>query len=120
MNKMKKNLFSWLLVFIWSVLIFYGSSIISPQPTDNVFIDFILHKVFHLFEYAVLFILVHKASARFSFALLYIILYAFSDEIHQSFVSTRESTLRDVMIDFVGGLLGWWFTLQIQRRKRKK
>lgn len=119
MKKGKKLFALWFPVFLWCALIFYGSSIPSPQPTRDPLMDFVLHKLFHLFEYGALFILVHRATKSFSFSLLYIILYAFSDEIHQSFVPTREAALRDVFIDFIGGLLGWRLLLQIQRKKQK-
>ena len=53
-------------------------------------------------------------------AILVVIVYAASDEIHQLFVPSREGTLRDVIIDTIGGTcglvalwalgrcLGWW------------
>jgi len=115
---LKKLLKLWLPVVFWCLLIFIGSSIPSPQPTKT-FLDFILHKLFHLFEYAVLFILVYRATRNFGFALLFVISYAFSDEIHQSFVPTREPTLRDVFIDIVGGLLGWQFLLRVPLWQQK-
>lgn len=118
MAKVKKIFILWFPVIFWCALIFYGSSIPSPQPTKT-FLDFILHKIFHLFEYGVLFVFVHRATGQFSLSILYVILYAFSDEIHQSFVPTREATLRDVFIDFIGGLLGWRFILRTPQRKQK-
>ena len=118
MEKARKIFILWFPVVFWCVLIFYGSSIPSPEPTQT-FLDFILHKIFHLFEYAILFVLAYRATKSFSFAILYVILYAFSDEIHQSFVPTREPTLSDVFIDFIGGLLGWRFILRTQQKKQK-
>jgi len=118
MGKIKRLFILWGPVIVWCALIFFGSSIPSPEPTKT-FLDFIFHKLFHLFEYAVLFTLVYRASKSFSFALLFIILYAFSDELHQSFVPTRSPTLRDVLTDFVGGLIGWQFISRIQQRKQK-
>ena len=119
MKNYKTSLCHWLPVIVWCGLIFLGSSIPSPQPTKDWLIDFILHKLFHLFEYGVLFLLVYRAKREFLFTFIFIILYAFADELHQSFVPTREATLRDVFIDFVGGLLGWQFLSLIQARKQK-
>ena len=120
MKNIKRFFILWMPVLTWCLLIFYGSSISSPQPTRDPLVDFVLHKLFHLFEYGMLFILVHRATKNFSLALLYVIFYAFSDEIHQSFVVTREATLRDVLIDFIGGLIGWRYVLQTRPKKRKK
>lgn len=119
MKKFKKILIAWLPVFAWCLFIFCASSIPSPQPTQT-FLDFILHKIFHLFEYGVLFILVYRVSKDPILAILFVILYGFSDEIHQSFVLTRGASFRDVLIDFFGGMLGWRFILQTQPNKRKK
>ena len=119
-EKARKIFILWFPVVFWCGLIFYGSSISSPQPTKDPLMDFILHKIFHLFEYGVLFVFVHRATGDFFLSILFVIFYAFSDEIHQSFVPTREATLRDVLIDFIGGLLGWRFTLRTQPRKQKK
>lgn len=118
MKKVKKILILWLPVFFWCALIFYGSSIPSPQPTQT-FLDFILHKLFHLFEYAVLFVLVYRPAGEFFLSILFVVLYAFSDEIHQSFVPTREPSLRDIFVDFIGGLVGWRFSLRTQPKKQK-
>ena len=119
MKNSKINLCHWLPVIVWCGLIFLGSSIPSPQPTKDWLIDFILHKLFHLFEYGVLFLLVYRAKRNLLLTFIFIILYAISDELHQSFVPTREAALRDVFIDFIGGLLGWQFLSLIQARKQK-
>ena len=118
MKKLKKSFKLWWPVIVWCGLIFYGSSIPSPEPTQT-FIDFILHKLFHLFEYGVLFALVFRTKQSFWPAIVFVILYAFSDEIHQSFVPTRTASLRDVFIDIIGGLIGWQFIKLIQLKKPK-
>lgn len=113
-----KQLKLWWPVLVWCGVIFYGSSIPSPEPTKT-FLDFILHKLFHLFEYGMLFLLLFRAKKSFWPAIIFVILYAFSDEIHQSFVPTRTSSLRDVFIDIIGGLIGWQFIKPIQLKKPK-
>jgi len=81
--------------------------------------DFILRKMAHVFEFAVLTRLGIRAnqhswptrkmahwvlwSAAFS------LLYAASDEYHQSFVPGRGPSVLDVMIDSVGIALASWF-----------
>ena len=78
-----------------------------------------VRKAAHLTEYAVLALLLWRALAsrlneklcawRWADAtrtILFIILYAASDEFHQSFVPSRDASVRDVLIDTLGGLLG--------------
>ncbi len=42
----------------------------------------------------------------FLWTLLLLVLYAASDEWHQTFVPTRSGSVRDVVVDTLGGLLG--------------
>lgn len=113
----------WLLVIIWSALIFLGSSIPGASVSENRTLDFLAHKLVHLFEYSVLFALVYRAVKRsirkffnlttivgklsepISFVLT--VGYAVTDEIHQMFVRGREAKFHDIMIDAVAALVGW-------------
>jgi VanZ family protein len=79
----------------------------------------------HLTEYTVLALLLWRALRKpvkndsrpwnwreARLALLMVAFYAASDEFHQLFVATRDATVRDVLIDTVGGaagLLALWF-----------
>ena len=78
-----------------------------------------VRKMAHLTEYAVLALLLWRALAsrlnegfwpwRWADAtrtVLLVILYAASDEFHQSFVPSRDASVRDVLVDTLGGLLG--------------
>jgi VanZ family protein len=65
-----------------------------------------------------LFILVFKAKKERKFAFLFVVIYAFSDEIHQSFVPTREPTLRDIIIDCFGGSIGWRLTFELKKLEK--
>ena len=94
-----------------------------------------IRKFAHLFEYAVLALLLWRAlrkprwrdappwrwsEARLALAL--VALYAASDEFHQTFVRAREGCLRDVLLDTVGGalgLLGLWAVFSYRRRRRR-
>ena len=89
-------------------------------------IQLVIRKLGHLTEYAVLTALLWRAlngpnlgqrrpwpqqRAWLTWALA--VAYAASDEFHQSFVPTREGSLRDVGIDSTGalaalGLIWWW------------
>ena len=91
-----------------------------------------VRKTAHLTEYALLTLLLWRALAsrlnqelrawrwtEATWALVLVILYAASDEFHQSFVPSRDASVRDVLIDTLGGLLALIF-LWILGRWRKR
>ena len=55
---------NWLPVFFWMSLIFLGSSIPHAVISPTGWVDFLLRKLLHLFEYAVLTILFCRALGR--------------------------------------------------------
>lgn len=73
-----------------------------------------IRKAAHMSEYAVLSVLLYiwlenwqfKAIRRSVIAAFLAMLYAVSDEFHQLFVQGRSGSVRDVMIDSAGALLG--------------
>lgn len=77
-------------------------------------IHFLLRKLGHFTEYAVLGFLARRAfitSSRawlrqhwFESALLLLVIYALLDEFHQSFVPSRTASVYDSAIDVAGGL----------------
>jgi VanZ family protein len=77
-------------------------------------IHFLVRKGGHLTEYAILAFLAARAfngSAHeqlrrrwFAVAFSLVVFYAFSDEYHQSFVSSRTASVYDGLIDISGGL----------------
>ena len=90
-------------------------------------IEFVVRKLAHFSEYAVLAVLMHRAlrlngcPAPYPLSLLFSALYACTDEFHQSFVPGRSMELRDVLIDTSGaafGLLLVFCTLSIRARSR--
>lgn len=115
---------------VWMGLIFFFSSSSDPKQWFHwlwpasvganpgaPWLDFIVFKTGHFFEYAVLGWLYLRAldgSALSSapgpgdvrrgafIALTAAVLYAITDEFHQSFVPGREAALRDVIIDAFG------------------
>lgn len=105
----------WIPVLIWMGTIFYLSSRHGFKVADTYTINFLFFKTLHVLVYAGLFFVLFRAYRKsfahisqetiFLLAIITAILYGASDEIHQSFVPSREGTLRDVFIDTLGILL---------------
>lgn len=99
-----------------------------PIPLQRVsLIDFYVRKSAHFIEYATLSFLWIRAFRLSGYRLLPSILgtllisvaWAGADELHQSFVPSRTSALKDVLIDASGGLVGLVLGLGfLSRRKR--
>ncbi len=116
---MSKFLRYWGPPLLWMVVIFFLSSRESTQVSDIYTWNFIFFKSLHIIEYAILYFLLFRAvlqenpknqkKARL-IALLITFLYAVSDEVHQTFVPTREGRLRDVGIDTIGMSLMYIYT----------
>jgi len=107
---------NWILVFIWAGFIFFLSNqpfLKSDLPSQW---DFILRKIAHISEYAILAWLLIRALREhgltnrriLALAISISILYAISDEYHQNFILGRYGVLRDVLIDSVGIFLSAW------------
>lgn len=116
---LKKALIHWLPLILWMTIIF----LLSNQPKivrfEDRATDFITGKLAHLFEYAVLYILWFRAinseltGKNWKLPMFFTVIYAISDEIHQTFVPTREGKLRDILIDALGGMIGLWLLKNI-------
>ncbi len=87
-------------------------------------IQFLIRKAAHLTEYAVLGVLLLRAfrtSVQGSFAVQAAIVlavaavYAGSDEFHQSFIPSRTPSVRDVMIDCCGAVVGLGLYWMVRR-----
>ena len=107
----------WLPPILWMAVIYLASGRESIEVSGTYLINFIFFKTLHLFEYALLYLLSWRAI-RNTFvsrnnhlfvlaAFLLTVVYAISDELHQSFVPTRESRVRDVIIDAAGAATAW-------------
>jgi len=133
---MKSFLKYWLPPFIWLGVIFVGSTdIMSAEQTSRfvvpflrwlkpdisietvVFIHFLIRKLGHLTEYAILAMLLWrgvyrgtnlqmKMSILFLLAWLAAATFAVTDEFHQSFVPSRTASPIDMMIDICGAMIG--------------
>ncbi|MCW2961630.1 MAG: teicoplanin resistance protein VanZ [Thermoleophilia bacterium] len=94
----------------WCLVIY----VVSDQPglrvTDDDLLDFVLRKVAHVGEYAVLAWLAWRVARRGGLeptpaalaAWTFALAFAASDEWHQTFVAGRVGHPRDVLIDLVG------------------
>ncbi len=107
MNKYFKAFFP---AVLWASIIFFLSSQeVLPGLTLSI-PDFILKKTAHIFVFAVLYFLILKGFYKlgkspiqsWKKAFLICISYAILDELHQTTVSGRSGTVRDVGFDFIG------------------
>ena len=112
---MNKKIFYTLMFVFWLAVIFSFSSIPDLKSSLPSKYDFIFRKLAHFMEYFVLMffslrIFAHeelknkKFDHKVLFAFLIVFLYASSDEFHQSYVIDRHFAIRDILIDFSGGI----------------
>jgi len=136
----------WLPLLIWLGVIFVGStSVMSADHTSRYIGPFLLwlkpgmspeaiwtilvvvRKCAHVIEYAVLALLLWRALRSvptlctrtfvvFGAVLLGCALVAASDEFHQTFVKSRTPSIRDVLLDVGGGVLGLMICATFARR----
>jgi VanZ family protein len=99
------RLTAWLPVAVWAAVIFTLSSIPSLDSGLGTW-DTVLRKFAHLAEYAVLGALLYRALRREPAAIALGSLYAVTDEVHQAFVSGRQGSPLDWLIDTAGVVAG--------------
>lgn len=111
LSKRKKRLIVlyWLPVLFWCAGIFYLSSVPDLRSALPSGWDYILRKIAHTGEYAVLTFLFFRAAAQsigrhraLAYATLFSLAFALSDEYHQTFVTGRSGNGVDVTIDSIG------------------
>jgi VanZ family protein len=95
----------WLPVLIWAALIFIFSSIPSLGTGLGTW-DLVLRKLAHTVEFGVLGALLYRALGREPLAILVGSAYAVTDEVHQAFVSGRQGSPLDWLIDTTGVVAG--------------
>lgn len=145
--KNKGIIMNWILLIAWMILIFAMSN--QPADISNkqsdLFINilafigidlnsalgsiasFIVRKAAHFTEYFILYWLavsvfknyIETKKARM-YSLAIVLGYAIADEVHQYFIPGRAMALRDVIIDFSGGLFGCFIDWLLCRFKNKK
>ena len=112
-NQKTKNLITlWLPVLLWCAVIYYLSSVPSLKSDLPNQWDFIMRKIAHITEYAVLTFLFFRASSKnlnykkaISYSAFFSITFALTDEYHQLFVFGRGGNLGDVFVDSLGVFL---------------
>lgn len=95
----------WLPVVFWAALIFTFSAIPSLGTGLGTW-DLVLRKLAHAVEFGVLGALLYRALGREPLAILIGSAYAVTDEVHQAFVSGRQGSPVDWLIDTAGVLAG--------------
>lgn len=140
----------WLPVLLWLGFIFIGSTdLMSSEHTSRFLIPFllwlkpdispatlaqihfVLRKLGHITEYAILAMLFWRAlrcgtNRQMKISILFVSVWALcatfaaSDEFHQSFVSSRSGAIGDVGIDSVGAVFGLLISWSFARRKKTK
>ena len=94
------------------LLSIFGIDESTPQLYDK--LEFLIRKAAHVFLYFVLailsslFVYTYKLSFvyRYISSFVFCVCYATSDEIHQLFVEGRSGSIKDVLIDSIGIILG--------------
>lgn len=134
MKKTNKNIYKWIFVVVWVLVIFAFSNMpseVSDKQSDFVInslnfigIDiqslvgqlatFLVRKAAHFTEYLVLNILIFNALGenmkfrkKFILAIVLSFFYACTDEFHQTFIPGRDGKFKDVMIDTSGALFSY-------------
>lgn len=120
-------LYRWITVFVFLITIFAFSAHHNIPLTpyrDRIFnkirpletyiynnFDFVVKKIVHFGEYALLTLLLFyavrgtsKIKSKYLWTFALGVLYAISDEVHQIFVPTRHARVFDVMVDTAGVL----------------
>lgn len=134
MSRLPRFVSHYLPLLVWLAFISFASSdnfsasntsrIIGPlilwlfpntSPETLAVVHFIVRKIAHFTEYAILGFLAARAfrtSPRpainqrwFLICLTLIVVYALMDEYHQTFVPSRTASIYDSMIDVTGGLI---------------
>lgn len=111
--KIARQLYAWLPVILWAVLIFHFSSGTIPLASAIHWQDFAIKKTGHVILFGILAVLVYRGlrmegldkKRSAIYAVLSATLYGATDEYHQMFTQGRESRIRDVFIDSCGAAL---------------
>jgi VanZ family protein len=122
----RKRILIWLPAVAWAAIIFLLSA--QPQATFEKLglTDEFLSVAAHFVVYAVLMTLVSLALRHGSdrprkdiylLAFVLVALYAISDELHQSFVPGRHTTVSDWLVDLLGAGLAWLLLARQEMRQ---
>lgn len=128
MQKLRRLTNLWLPLIVWAGVIFTFSSFPTVVTVDFYLGDFLLKKTAHLIEYGIFATLVYRGLINSKIenkkAMIYSVfaafLYGASDEFHQSFVSGRTATLRDILIDTTGAAIAIYLVINNIKKMPKK
>lgn len=124
-----KKLWYWFPSFIIAVAIFTLSSRQRISVSDEYILNFVFFKSGHIIEYAFFCFFNFRAvfntitSNKYKagvISLIVTVIYALSDELHQTFVPTREGKTRDIGFDTIGSLLTIIFIWKLLPKAPKK
>lgn len=112
---MIKFLKSWLPAILWAVFIFIlsGRSSLGFGVLQIGEWEIVFRRFFHLAEYFILTLFLMRGFLGYNlsfkkaliFSIVFAGLYAFSDEIHQSFVPGRSARMTEFIVDIIGVFL---------------
>ena len=113
---------------LWMAAIFVFSTRQRVQVSEVFAVQFLFFKSLHILEYGMLFLLWFRAlyntlkpsAPIVVYAALISYIYAVSDEVHQSFVLTREPAVRDIAIDICGITIAAYFVWKLLPRLPRK
>ncbi|MHA2036932.1 MAG: VanZ family protein [Promethearchaeota archaeon] len=104
---------------ILGIVIFYFSSLSNPYPTPpSEQVSAFLNPLLHVCEYGLLTFLIFfgfYSKVKPIYLLGSSFFYAFLDEVHQYFVPNRYFDIFDLIIDFVGIMLGFISYLLVKK-----
>lgn len=106
---------------------FFANIILQFINIDKETLTFLIRKLAHMSEYAILALFTYYAlikiafNKRIIFQITFLIsfLYACSDEFHQLFISGRSGQFTDVLIDSTGCLIMLLFLYLWKKRKNE-
>lgn len=124
----RKVLKYWLPVVVWSLVIFYLSSLPTAPIAKVYWREFIIKKSAHVFEYAIYATLMYRALKESGvekkeagvYSIILAVIYGMSDEFHQSFTPGRDPRLRDVVFDTIGASLAIYAIWKLLPKAPKK
>lgn len=126
MLKITRTIYYWGPVVLWMGVIFYFSSRARIAVSDEYTLNFLFFKTLHVIEYGILFFFSYRATYNLEkdkrmaavYAACITILYAITDEIHQTYIPSREGTFRDVFIDTLGIAIMYMYIQKSEFMKR--
>ncbi len=106
---------------------FFANIILQFINIDKETLTFLIRKLAHMSEYAILALFTYYAlikiafNKRIIFQITFLIsfLYACSDEFHQLFISGRSGQFTDIIIDSTGCLIMLLFLYLWQKKKNE-